>query len=144
LELNIKIDEDICLPTRANPTDGGLDLVAKEYTVLKHGIRTLVHTGVYTEIPAGYVGLLIPRSSLSKYGVTMTNSIGVIDSDYRGEILASLEYTYKAGAELSYLIQKGQKIVQLVIVPILLPTIRLVSDLSDTARGAGGFGSTGK
>jgi dUTP pyrophosphatase len=141
LEINIKVDEDICLPRRANPTDAGADLVSKDFTVLKNRVRTLVKTGVYVEIPKGFVGLLFPRSSLSKFSVIMTNSVGVIDSDYRGEIMASLEYN---GGSESYLIQKGDRIVQLVIVPIVLPSFKVVNELDDTARGAGGFGSTGK
>jgi dUTP pyrophosphatase len=138
--MRIKVDNARCIPQRAHPMDAGADLVAKEPTWLIKGRRTLVKTGVYTEIQPGYVGLLFPRSSLSKFGVTMTNSVGVIDSDYRGEIMASLMYS---GDMDGYWISEGDKIVQLVMVPIALPTFEVVEDLSNTERGSGGFGSTG-
>ena len=145
-QLKIKLDYDFCMPERAHPNDAGADLVAKEDTLLTKGERTLVKTGVYIEIPVGYVGLLFPRSSLSKRNITMTNSVGVIDSDYRGEIMASLmsHGEFYAGDLIShYHIEKGTKIVQLVIVPIILSTFKVVDKLEDTVRGTGGFGSTG-
>ena len=128
------------MPERAHPTDAGADLKCKESTHMPKGERVLVRTGVRTAIPACYVGLLFPRSSLSKLGITMTNSVGVIDSDYRGEIMASLKYD---GPEDSYYMPKGTKIVQLVIVPCLLDQFITVETLSETERGEGGFGSTG-
>lgn len=143
------LDDELC-PTRAHPTDAGLDLRAAEDYELKAGIRTLVSTGVSVKIPVGYVGLLIPRSSLSKKGITMTNSVGVIDSDYRGEIMASLMYTMSAepfNFSTEEYIRKYDRIVQLVIVPIALPQVRKfdpsIADWDDTIRGSGGFGSTG-
>lgn len=136
------------MPTRSNPTDAGLDLRAKMTYTLQMGQRTLVGTGVSVKIPVNHVGLLFPRSSLSKQGVTMTNSVGVIDSDYRGEIMASLIFNGVPGNCSELDIVAGERIVQLVIVPILLVT-PLVEDWSDevwndTQRGTGGFGSTGK
>lgn len=131
-------------PSRANPTDAGLDLRATKEMRIPTGIRTLVSTGVYAKIPVGCVGLLFPRSSLSKSGITMTNSVGVIDSDYRGEIMASLTSFDPRGA----LIQAGERIVQLVVVPIMIPELEVFEGTDeewvDTARGLGGFGSTGK
>jgi dUTP pyrophosphatase len=124
---------------RANPSDAGADLVAKEQVELFAGNRTLVKTGVKVEIPVGHMGLLVPRSSLSKLHIIMTNSVGIIDSDYRGEIMASLMYN---GTD-SIIIEKGTRIVQLVVVPIILPRFKLVETLDTTARGEGGFGSTG-
>ena len=138
--MRIKVDNEQCIPQRAHPMDAGADLIAKEDIWLHKGIRTLVNTGVRTEIQPGYVGLLFPRSSLSKVGVSMTNSVGVIDSDYRGEIMASLVYY---GDKDGHYIRQGDKIVQLVVVPIALPDFEVVNELQDTARGAGGFGSTG-
>lgn len=134
------ICEEGCTLKRANPTDAGADLVAKSLTMLEHSVRTLVPTGVKVAIPEGYVGLLIPRSSLSKYHITMTNSVGVIDSDYRGEIMASLMYR---GPEDYFYIAAGDRIVQLVIVPIVLAQFKEVTELNTTSRGVGGFGSTG-
>jgi len=138
--MRIKVDNEQCIPKRAHPMDAGADLIAKEATYLIKGRRTLVKTGVYAEIQPGYVGLLFPRSSLSKFGVTMTNSVGVIDSDYRGEIMASLMYM---GDMDGYWIVGAEKIVQLVIIPIALPSFEIVKELNDTERGSGGFGSTG-
>lgn len=139
------------LPVRAHPTDAGADLVATEDTLMTKGFRVLVKTGVSVKIPKGYVGLLVPRSSLSKRNIIMTNSIGVIDSDYRGEIMASLEYCGKRPSEFmapDYIdhthIDAGERIVQLLIVPIVLAEfVPFEGEWNDTERGSGGFGSTG-
>ena len=107
------------VPTRAHPTDAGLDLAASETTHIAPGVVTLVPTGVAVAIPEGHVG--------------------IIDSDYRGEIKAPiipLDGCHN-------LIQAGQKIAQLIIIPIALPTVEVVSELPESARGLGGFGSTG-
>lgn len=141
----IKLDTPASMPTRANPTDAGLDLRVKTNTVLYRNVRTLVPTGVKVKIPVNFVGLLFPRSSLSKLDVIMTNSVGVIDSDYRGEIMASLQYN---GKEDNIQLNAGDRIVQLVLVPIITPNPIVLNcseeEWIDTARGAGGFGSTGK
>ena len=141
--MQIKLFPGAKWPTRSNPTDAGLDLYVLLDTYMIRGHRTLVETGVYTKIPVGHVGLLVPRSSLSKLDITMTNSIGIIDSDYRGQLLASLMYM---GHEEGIWLKSGEKIVQLVIVPILLPSLELGDEATwnDTARGEGGFGSTGR
>ena len=127
------------LPTRAHPTDAGLDLAASETTQVAPRIVTLVPTGIAVAIPAGYVGLLVARSSLAvKQSMTLANGVGVIDSDYRGEIkipIIPLDGCHN-------LIQAGQKIAQLIILPIALPTVEVVSELPESARGLGGFGST--
>lgn len=146
--MQVKIENKDCAPVRAHPTDAGLDLRCKISTVLPKNKRVLVPTGVSVKIPVGYVGLLVPRSSLSKNNIVMTNSIGIIDADYRGEILASLQFNGLPNLEV-YEIPKGERIVQLVIVPILLGTPTIREDWPDdvwfdTNRGAGGFGSTGK
>jgi dUTP pyrophosphatase len=144
--MKTKLQTPDCMPTRANPTDAGLDLRARSTCEMPLNIRVLLGTGVSVKIPQGYVGMLIPRSSLSKSGIVMTNSVGVIDSDYRGEIMASLMYT--GGQNFNPVIYQGDRIVQLVIVPILLvkPDVDDWSDeeWNDTQRGTGGFGSTGK
>lgn len=146
--MQTKLEHPACMPTRANPTDAGLDLRCKQTVVLQTGVRTLVATGVSVKIPRGYVGLLFPRSSLSKSGITMTNSVGVIDSDYRGEILASLQFNGLPDNHSEIEIPAGERIVQLVVVPILsvIPAVDDYSDEEwfDTKRGAGGFGSTGR
>jgi dUTP pyrophosphatase len=143
LEVKMSYDQ-IHNPSRANPTDAGIDLATNGKQTLIKGVRTLVRTGVSVKIPEGYVGLLVPRSSLSKWDVVMTNSIGIIDSDYRGELMASLMYK---GMQQSFDLEDGLRIVQLVIVPILLSQLVEFEgsdeDWVDTKRGIGGFGSTG-
>ena len=128
------------LPTRAHPTDAGLDLAASETTQVAPRIVTLVPTGIAVAIPEGHVGLLAARSSLAaKKAMTLANGVGIIDSDYRGEIkipIIPLDGCHN-------LIQAGQKIAQLIIIPIALPTVEVVSELPESARGLGGFGSTG-
>lgn len=128
------------VPTRAHPTDAGLDLAASETTQVAPGVVTLVPTGIAVAIPEGHVGLLAIRSSLAtKKSMTLANGVGVIDPDYRGEIqvpIIPLDGCHN-------LIQAGQKIAQLIILPIALPTVEVVAELPESARGLGGFGSTG-
>lgn len=148
MELMIKLEDPDLMPVRAHPTDAGLDLKADDEYILQLNERVLVGTGVSVKIPVNHVGLLFPRSSLSKRGITMTNSVGVIDSDYRGEILASLVFNGVRGNCNETTILRGERIVQLVIVPIVLAT-PVAKDYTDeewysTLRGTGGFGSTGK
>jgi dUTP pyrophosphatase len=144
-ELQVRLERSELEPTRANPTDAGLDLRSKNTVHLEVGKRTLVGTGVQVKIPAGYVGFLIPRSSLSKRDIAMTNGVGVIDAAYRGEIMASLVYW---GTGATGTIEMNERFVQLVIVPVALPDVlvRYQDDetWNDTDRGVGGFGSTGK
>lgn len=128
------------LPTRAHPTDAGLDLAACETTHIAPGVVTLVPTGIAVAIPAGHVGLLAARSSLAvKKAMTLANGVGVIDADYRGEIkvpIISLDGCHN-------LIQAGTRIAQLLILPIATPTVEVVADLDETTRNTGSFGSTG-
>ena len=128
------------LPTRAHPTDAGLDIAASETTHIAPGVVTLVPTGIAVAIPDGYFGLLAARSSLAaKKAMTLANGVGIIDADYRGEIkipIIPLDGCHN-------LIQAGQKIAQLIILPIALPTVEVVAELPESARGLGGFGSTG-
>lgn len=143
-ELEVRVTRSDLTPTRANPTDAGLDLRSSETVYLEPGKRVLVHTGVQVKIPPNHVGFLIPRSSLSKRNVGMTNSIGVIDSDYRGELLASLVYW---GLDRSCVLERGERFAQLVVVPIALPEVLVryqdEETWTDTTRGIHGFGSTG-
>lgn len=140
--MNIKIKKlhlDAKMPFRANPTDAGADLVATSLDLKEDG-RIVYGLGLAFEIPKGYVGLLIPRSSCSKMDLQMPNSVGVIDSDYRGEVKAIFKKTELA--PIGYKI--GDRVAQLLIVPIELATFTEVNELSKTERGDGGFGSTGK
>ena len=128
------------LPTRAHPTDAGLDLYAAETVQIAPRVVTLVPTGIAVAIPEGHVGIIAARSSLAvKKAMTLANGVGVIDADYRGEIkvpIIPLDGCHN-------LIQAGQKIAQLIILPIAAPTIEVVSELPESVRGLGGFGSTG-
>lgn len=131
---------DADLPTRAHPTDAGLDLCAAETVHIAPRVVTLVPTGIAVAIPTGYVGLLIARSSLAvKKSMTLANGVGVIDAAYRGEIKVPIIPTDGC----HNLIQAGTRIAQLLILPIALPTIEVVTTLDATERGNGGFGSTG-
>lgn len=125
-------------PIKAHPTDAGADLTATSKHWDDEKQCFIYGTGIATEIPEGYVGLIFPRSSIRKYGLILTNSVGVIDSHYRGEIMCSFK---SVGNSVSYNV--GDKIAQLVIIPY--PEIRYVevTELSETDRGEGGHGSTG-
>ena len=128
------------VPTRAHPTDAGLDLYAAETVHVIPNQVTLVSTGVAVAIPAGHVGLLIARSSLAaKKSMTLANGVGVIDPDYRGEIKAPIIPTDGC----RNVIFAGTRIAQLIVLPIALPRLNVVANLDDTTRGAGSFGSTG-
>ena len=127
------------VPTRAHPTDAGLDIAASETTHIAPGVVTLVPTGIAVAIPEGHVGILAARSSLAtKKAMTLANGVGIIDAGFRDEIkvpVIPLDGCHN-------LIQAGQKIAQLIILPIALPTVEVVSVLPESTRGLGGFGST--
>lgn len=129
-----------CKPYRKHPTDAGLDLRSAEIKVLHPSYVTKVRTGIHVEIPPGYVGLIFPRSGLStKYGVRLANTVGVIDSDYRGEIICALT------TSSLFTIREYERIAQLVVVPVMTDwaLVNNLNELSSTERGDGGFGSTG-
>lgn len=142
MTIKIVLDKGATLPTRAHESDAGLDLYSTLDTVLPVQSaltdgNVCIDTGVHIEIPAGYVGMLKSKSGLNvNYGVT---SEGVIDSGYTGSIMVKL---YNHG-KYPVPIKKGQKISQLVILPIITPDLELVDSLEATDRGDGGFGSTG-
>lgn len=146
MNLKIRLTDKSLMPTRSNPTDAGLDLRASEGKFINPGKPTLIDTGVAVQIPVGFVGLVFSRSGLAKHGVTLSNSVGVIDSDYRGNIMVSMMCNAENSADV--FIAKGDRIAQLVIVPIVLPQVWVVDEDDEewlnTSRGTGGFGSTGK
>jgi len=133
--------EGLDLPLQQTPGSAGFDLQAADSCVLFPGCQSLIGTGFAWEIPAGFVGFITPRSGLAKnHFVTVTNSPGTVDSDYRGEIKVLL---HNKGAE-PYRFNRGERIAQMVIVPVATFTeIIEVDSLSDTVRGLGGFGHTG-
>jgi dUTP pyrophosphatase len=131
---------DLPLPVYATEGSAGLDLLAAEALVLAPGSRAAVPCGIAIALPAGYEAQVRPRSGLAfNHGVTVLNAPGTIDCDYRGEVKAIL---INHGRE-SFQISRGMKIAQLVIAPCVQAQLNEVSELSQTARGAGGFGSTG-
>ena len=135
-----KIDPAAILPSYAHPGDAGMDVRSVEELVVEPGGRKLVRTGLMMMLPPGYEAQVRPRSGLAlKNGVTVLNTPGTIDEGYRGEvgvILANL------GAE-PFRVEKGAKIAQIVIAPCTRAEIVETAEVDETARGAGGFGSTG-
>lgn len=130
------------LPEQASPGSAGLDLRAAvaEDLLLDPGKRTLVPTGLVLELPRGWEGQVRPRSGLAiRHGISLLNSPGTIDSDYRGEVKVVLA---NLGGE-PFTIRRGDRIAQLVVSPVTRVVVREVSELSATDRGSGGFGSTG-
>jgi dUTP pyrophosphatase len=146
-KLKIYCEDVNCTPTRAHPTDAGLDLKSSETIILHWDKPTLVRTGLHVEIPEGYVGMIFARSGLAlKQGITLVNNVGIIDSDYRGEIKCALVYRNPDRCSGCYTIGKYDRIAQLVLVPCFVDVVEFVSnleDLSNTNRGDGGFGSSG-
>jgi dUTP pyrophosphatase len=135
-----QVDAALPLPAYARDDDAGLDLHAAETVTLAPGARALVPTGVALAIPAGFAGLLLPRSGLAlRHGVTLLNAPGLIDAGYRGEIKALLVNHGQATVTL----ERGDRIAQLVVQRVEHVTLAPVAVLPPSVRGAGGFGSTG-
>ena len=145
-KLKIYCEDKNCLPTRAHSTDAGLDLRASKRVNLPWNTIVSVGTGIHVEIPKGCVGLVFPRSGLAtKQGITLANSVGVIDSDYRGEIICALVYRNPSRISGNFDIMQYTRIAQLIIIPCSLMNPIMVDklkDLSNTDRGHGGFGSS--
>jgi len=136
----VRLDGELPLPAYAKPGDAGLDLRASELARLEPGERRLVPTGLAVAIPEGHAGFVLPRSGLAmQKGVTVLNAPGLIDSGYRGELKVLL---INHGAE-PVIIARGERIAQLVIQRVASATLVEVERLPDSARGVGGFGSTG-
>ena len=142
-----KLNEGAKVPSYSKEGDAGLDFTAVEISRDNVGNITY-HTGLAVEIPQGYVGLLFPRSSICKKQQFLTNGVGVIDSSYRGEIMAKFKPvmgSYETILELfeSNEYEIGDRVVQLLIIPYPQIELEEVEELSDTSRGYGGFGHTG-
>ncbi len=137
-----RLDPAAKLPQRAHPGDAGVDLHALEAVALAPGERAAVRTGIAVAIPDGQAGLVLPRSGLAmRHGIALVNAPGLIDAGYRGELQVLLLNTdHSASVELA----AGERIAQLVLVDVAAPEIVEVDALSDTARGTGGFGSSGR
>ena len=138
--MKIKVLNNNCYPLRAHEWDAGLDVKAAETVTIKPGENKQIGLGICVAIPAGYVGLLFPRSSMGVKTMLRPSTVtGVIDCGYTGEIHWPLT---NHGTE-TMTINEGDRIAQLVIVPCLTPDIEIVDELDKTDRGDGGFGSTG-
>jgi dUTP pyrophosphatase len=136
-----RLDERARLPTRAHDGDAGLDLYALEDAMLAPGERASVPTGIAVQIVPGQAGLVLPRSGLAaRHGISVVNAPGLIDAGYRGEVRVLLLNTDR---EQPFQIAAGDRIAQLVLVRVELPELVEVDGLTDTARGTGGFGSSG-
>lgn len=136
--MKIKLSPGAIMPTRAHPTDAGLDLYSPVRCIIRANDWESIDTGVHVAIPEGYVGMITSKSGLmAKEGIT---SRGTIDCGYVGSIKAVLFNHSKK----DYIVEKGQKITQFVLMPIITPELEVVDSLEETDRGDGGFGSTGK
>lgn len=137
-----KLKEGAVMPTRGTEYAAGSDLYAciDSPIVIAPHETVMIGTGLAMEIPAGYAGLIYPRSGIaSRRGLAPANKVGVVDPDYRGEFMVAMHNHSEAPAT----IEPGERIVQLVITPFLTPDFEEADELSDTVRGEGGFGSTG-
>ena len=142
IDLKIKkLNDNAVIPSYGSPSAAGADLYsAEEEIIIPAGETRIVHTGLAMEIPEGYVGLIYARSGIAlKRGLAPANKVGVIDSDYRGEIMVALfNHSDKPQS-----VAAGERVAQIVITPYLTVNFIEADELDDTVRGAGGFGSTG-
>jgi dUTP pyrophosphatase len=134
-----KLNQKATVPKYAKDGDAGLDLVATSKE--ENAMFVEYGTGLSFEIPEGHMGLIFPRSSISKYHLNLANSVGVIDSGYRGEVKIRFKKTSTTAHETLYNV--GDKVCQLIVMPFPRIEIQEVSELSNTERGDGGFGSSG-
>ena len=143
IDVNIKkTDPEAIIPTYGSEYAAGADLYScSDTTEIRSGETVLIHTGIAIELPVGYVGLIYARSGLaSKRGLAPANKVGVVDCDYRGEVMVALHNH----SNETQRVEKGERIAQLVIAPYFTASFNEVDELSDTVRGEGGFGSTGR
>lgn len=149
-----KLHPDAVIPSYAKPGDAGMDLVAVSRNIDEQG-NLVYGTGLAFEIPDGYVGLVFPRSSICKVNLQLTNSVGVIDSGYRGEVTAKFKGSFSAfrkdlNGESAYTLNKGEvydvgeRVAQMIIIPYPHIELEEVEELSETERGCGSYGSTGR
>jgi dUTP pyrophosphatase len=141
MEIAIQLlDDGLPVPGPAHPGDAGVDLSAREPVELEAGERATIPTGIAAAIPGGHAGLVVPRSGLAaRHGISVVNGPGLIDSGYRGEIQVVL---INLGKD-PFTIDRGDRIAQLVVIPVSEPEFIVVQELPESGRGSGGFGSTG-
>ena len=136
-----KLNENAIIPTYGSPYSAGADLYSAmdDVTIAPHS-TVLIKTGLALELPVGFAGLIYARSGLAtKRGLAPANKVGVIDCDYRGEVMVALHNH----SEVEQTVSKGERIAQLVITPYVVADFEEADELSETVRGEGGFGSTG-
>lgn len=144
MQVKIKrLTDKAILPTKAHTTDAGYDLYATSCDISVPDRMASYGTGIAVEIPQGYVGLVFPRSSICKQHLSLSNSVGVIDSGYRGEIMAKFNLL-SDGSDTYSIYNVGDRIAQLIIMPYPEVTFEEVDVLSDSDRGVGGYGSSGR
>jgi dUTP pyrophosphatase len=137
-----RLRDDARLPTRAHDGDAGLDLYAADAATIGPGERAAIATGIAIEVPPGFAGLVLPRSGLAaRHGIALVNAPGLIDSGYRGEVRVLLLNTDRHEA---FEVEPGARIAQLVLTPVADAEPIEVTELATSARGAGGFGSSGR
>ena len=139
-----KLNENARIPSRATEGSAGMDLYSAEsesITINPHECKK-IHTGIAVQLESPYYAAFVyARSGTAiKHGVAPANCVGLIDSDYRGEIICGLVNQF----DIPYTVEPGERIAQLVIAPVIIPEIEIADELDETDRGAGGFGSTGK
>lgn len=138
----VRLSDSARLPERGHDDDAGLDLYAAEPAVLEPGERALVGTALSVAIPPAHAGLILPRSGLAaKHGIALVNAPGLIDPGYRGELRVLMLNTDRDAA---FTVEVGQRIAQLLVVPLATVNPVVVSELDGTDRGDAGFGSTGR
>lgn len=137
----VQVEKGIRRPEYQTAGSAGMDICSSQSVTIPPGQWTMVSTGLMLAIPEGFVGMVCPRSGLAfKHGITVLNGPGIVDSDFRGELKVILINH----SESAFQVQSGDRIAQLVISPLMRARLNPVSSLSETARGDGGFGSTGK
>jgi dUTP diphosphatase len=137
-----RLDERAVVPRRAHPGDAGLDLLALEAATIEPGARAMIRTGIAIELPAGHAGLVLPRSGLAaRHGIALVNAPGLIDEGYRGEISVLLLNTDRTER---FVVEAGARIAQLVVIAVPAVEVVELGELAISARGDGGFGSTGQ
>ena len=135
-----RLDTGLPVPAHAHHGDGGVDLYARDAAELAPGERAVVATGIAVAIPEGYAGFVTPRSGLAaRHGISVVNGPGLVDAGYRGEIKVILVNL----SDEAFVIERGDRIAQLVVIPVAVQEFVVVDELPTTSRGSGGFGSTG-
>lgn len=139
--MKYKLENDLCIPTRKHDTDAGVDLRSTMDVKLTPYTESIIPLGIKTEIPEGFFALVVPRSGVGIKGLVLKNTVGIIDSSYRGEWMAFVKNVSQVN---SIDISKGDRICQAVILPCSLKPWEEVAFVDDTERGEGGFGHTGE